>query len=210
MKPRAGVLLALVMAVSGPAGAAEPAKAISGEPCTIPQGLHLAPADEARIAHLTASRTKGLGEAMRAPSARDRSVVAGLYAADLLALTPAEIAPGPYRCRTIKLGGISDLVVYQWFKCEVKRTDQGLFLDKLTGSQNFSGRLYTNRSAGLLFVGAGHYGYEKSPRAYGDDPKRNIVGCMTGLPGEPGHYILEEPHPVFESTHDVIELRAGP
>ena len=39
---------------------------------------------------------------------------------------------GTWRCRTMKLGGISPAVVYSWFRCRMRHTRNGLFFEKLT------------------------------------------------------------------------------
>ncbi|MGV3651802.1 MAG: DUF4893 domain-containing protein [Devosia sp.] len=167
--------------------------------CTVPDGVTLAPDDADRIGMLAEARSRGLAQSLRSASAEDRALVASLLASPA-AMPEAEALPGEYRCRTIKLGGITDLTVYGWFRCAISAEGETLSVVKRTGSQNFTGTLEAAGS-GYLMVGAGHYNQDP-PNAYGADPERNIVGCMGAL--ETGTLILEEPFPRFESVHDLI------
>ena len=189
------------------AGLATPAVAsveqIAGNPCTVPSDAALTDRDAYRIEHLVSSRTAGLAEALRADSIEDRTGLSRLFENGL---APISIMPeGAYQCRTIKLGGISELTVYQWFTCEVTPSGDGLTLSKTSGSQNFTGTL-TQAGDGLLYKGTLRYGYEDRPVAYGADPERDQIGCVTKDAEDGTHFVLELPYPVFESRHDVIEL----
>lgn len=178
---------------------------IAGTPCTLDGDHDLTESDQYRINHLFTARTMGLAQAMRAENADDRAYVSDMFQAGLY---PVSFMPaGLYRCRTIKLGGLSDLIIYQWFECAVGADEDGtLTLRKTTGSQNFVGTLQP-AGAGLLFRGAGHYGYEDDTRRYGDDEERNEVGCLTKDAEDGTRFVLEEPFPQFESLHDIIELQ---
>lgn len=189
------ILLAAILALAG-----SPALAMPCAPA--PESLALTSADSARIADLDRSRARGLGSALLGESLDEREVVAGLFTPGLV--RPGEIA-GDYQCRTIKLGGILPLTVYGWFRCEIAPSEAGFAIRKTTGSQNFSGTLIASGD-GYLYKGASNYG-DESPRAYGDKPDENQVGCLTGLAGQSGHLLLELPSPLLESLHDVIELR---
>lgn len=177
---------------------------IPGGPCTLPGDHGLSERDVYRIEHLTSARTGGLAAAMRSDNAEDRQTVSALYEAGLHPVS--SLPEGAYQCRTIKLGGISDLVVYQWFNCEVGAEDGVLMLRKVTGSQNFSGTLEP-AGAGFLFKGALTYGYEDAYVRYGEDATRDQVGCLTRDFEDGSNFILELPYPQFESLHDVIVLR---
>jgi len=194
--------IGLVAAMAGPAAAA--VEQISGEPCAATVAMGLTERDEYRISHLTTSRTQGLAEAMRSDTARDRDLLAEMFAGGLSPL--GRVATGKYQCRTIKLGGNVPLVVYQRFSCEIGQEDATYTLRKLTGSQNFFGTL-TPAGAGFLYKGALNYGYEKQVVAYGTNKDRDQVGCLTKDYEDGGRLLLELPMPVFESRHDVIELK---
>lgn len=172
--------------------------------CQVPGTADITPFDGDRMTGFFASRSRALGEAMVADNAQDRAVVSTLFASGE---TPLSAMPnGAYRCRTIKLGGLLPLVTYPFFQCAVSA--KGKVIEKLTGSQRFKGSLVAADGA-LFYQGALHYGNE-APFAYAADPERNQVGCLYQVAGPALRYRLELPSPLFESTHDVIELLPVP
>jgi len=198
---RVTLAIGLALALVQPALAAEQ---VSGEPCLASDSMGLTARDQYRISHLSASRTQGLAEALRAGNSKDRGDVSALFADGLAPLS--EVKQGKYQCRTIKLGGNLPLVVYQWFSCEISQEDGALTLRKLTGSQNFFGTLVP-AGPGYLYKGALHYGYEREVTLYGTTKDRDQVGCLVNASANGSRLVLELPMPVFESQHDVIELR---
>ncbi|WP_152658858.1 DUF4893 domain-containing protein [Devosia chinhatensis] len=176
---------------------------LSALACEAPAAAEISAADQARMAIFPTSRSQGLAEALMATSNSDRSIVSGLF--DRPDGAANAISDGDYRCRTIKLGGNLPLIVYDFFQCRI--SEDGTKIDKISGSQRFSGTLAATGSA-LFYRGALHYGNEGSI-VYGADRERDQVGCLYQIEdGIPGHYRLELPRPQFESTHDVIELVA--
>lgn len=167
--------------------------------CDAPAQADLSDFDIKRMAKFDISRDRGLAEAGQGENAEERAIVATLFATEERIET---LPDGRYRCRTIKLGGLLPLVIYGYFDCAVK--DGGTRIEKLTGSQRFTGSL-TPSDGSLFYAGALHYGDEQ-PINYGADPDRDQVGCLVRLAGEDEHYRLEMPAPLRESTHDVIEL----
>ena len=169
--------------------------------CALPDGVAISAADAQRLEGFAASRSQGLAEALVAEAAADRALVSRLFSRGDGA--PDTIADGDYRCRTIKLGGLLPLTAYGFFDCTIAKG--GTRIEKTSGSQRFSGLLRPTDGA-LVYRGALHYG-DGQPMAYDADPERNQVGCLYAVPdGTDGHYRLELPSPLFESTHDVIEL----
>jgi len=111
---------------------------------------------------------------------------------------------GDYRCRVAKLGGeILPLVIYDWFRCRIGEDDVGYRLEKLTGSQRFTGHFIDDSETSLIFYGASHYSDEE-PRKYNDDPERNLVGRMVKV-GD-ARYQIQFPMPFLESNFDILEL----
>jgi hypothetical protein len=196
---RYAAALMAALALSGPALA-------QNDICPLPEVLELNGDDISRLENLGTSRIIGLGSAMRSEYAADRAVVAELFEPGIAPVDP-ELLAGDYRCRTIKMGGILPLVVYQWFRCEIRETEEGWTIDKVTGSQNFSGILIPGEGTGVVYRGASTYGYEDASRAYGDDPEHDQVGCLSAVTKGNRHFMLELPFPRLESYHDVIELR---
>lgn len=182
--------------------------ALASERCAVPDYEFLQPNadDRARIEALETYRTRGMAQALISTDVEARTIVSQIFANEFQAIEPDKISLGNYQCRTIKLGGISDVIAYQWFTCEINNEEDTITVRKVTGSQNFLG--FMKESGGSLFYrGASHYGYEDGVRFYGDDPEHDQIGCFSAIDQKAGHYILELPGPQFESLHDVIEFK---
>jgi len=168
------------------------------------------PFDQQRLARLEEAKQKALSEAHGGAGAGDASAIES-------AIGPASHEPsrgeliGGWRCRTIKLGGITPYVVYAWFHCRISEHGGGLFLEKLSGSQRTNGFLYPGEG-GLVYLGASSVTGEP-PHAYsgngasagaGTTPDDQI-GILTAISSD--HLRLEMPFPVQESTLDILELK---
>jgi hypothetical protein len=156
--------------------------------------------DQSRLARLDEARGRGLAESGGAGAAQD-----ALNA-------PATGAPitGTWRCRTIKLGGMTPQVVYSWFRCRVFEHDGALRFEKISGSQRMGGTLYPEGS-GYVYLGASWvkgealHGYSGNGASFGahatpDDQIGQMTATANGAR-------LEMPYPVQESIFDVVELR---
>ncbi len=166
--------------------------------------------DQQRLARLGEAKEKALSEAHAGAGTGDASAIAS-------ALGPASHAPsgneilGSWRCRTIKLGGITPYVVYAWFNCRISEHGGGLFFEKTSGSQHTNGFLYPGEG-GLIYLGASSVTGEP-PHAYSGNGASagasatpdDQIGILTMISA--GHARLEMPFPVQESTLDVIELK---
>ena len=120
---------------------------------------------------------------------------------------------GTWNCRVIKLGGLTPLVVYQFFRCRITETDEGeLMLEKLTGSQLTRGRIIPSEGS-LVYLGVGYiagvepFTYEQYHA--GDIPASagqvtSDVGFVE-LVGSSRARVLF-PSPILESDFDVLEL----
>ncbi len=165
--------------------------------------------DKGRLAALGEAKQKALGEAKGSGGSGDASAIDS-------ALGPASHAPsagevtGSWRCRTIKLGGITPYVVYGWFNCRIAMRGGGLFLEKTSGSQRTAGFLYPG-DGGFVYLGASSVigepqhvysgnGASGGASATPDDQ----IGLLTAISAN--HLRLEMPYPVQESTYDVLEF----
>ncbi len=164
--------------------------------------------DARRLSQLQESKDKGL---QQASAGRDMATIHEALDPRSNPMSESH-ALGSWRCRTIKLGGITPSVVYGWFNCRVSHRGGGLFFEKTSGSQRVSGYLYPDQSGGLVLLGANtvngepqrHYsgnGASVGAPATPDD----AVGVMESI--GPGHARIEFPYPVQESTFDVLELK---
>lgn len=119
-------------------------------------------------------------------------------------------APGPYRCRTIKLGtnspGGPGYLEYPWFRCTLELTPGGdLVLTKITGSQRTRGLLYPDTDRRLVFVGAQAWGMDETtfPR-YGEQTVRDQVGVFERIGSNRWRLVI--PWPKVDSKLEILEL----
>ena len=170
--------------------------------------------DAQRLSRLDESRAKGLDEASRGASPSDLAAIDSVIHAQVTTASPSALT-GTWRCRTIKLGGLTPDVIYSWFRCRISERGGALFFEKLSGSQRTTGFLYSEGS-GYVYLGASYvtaYGPPEKPPVYSGR------GASAGAAATPDDQIgllslladgrarLELPYPVQESTFDVIELK---
>jgi hypothetical protein len=188
--PICGALLAVFFAAS-------PAQA-DGEIDKI-----MSAADKARLQQFDTVRKDAIADAKTKGDPADVKILDGILSGGMLPFSGDFNAEGGWRCRTIKLGGDPALVIYGWFKCRISDDGAGWKLEKLTGSQRTTGRLYTENDTRLIYIGAGHYGYEQ-PRSYGSSAEQDQVAYVL-RPGQ-NRLRFEFPLPQFESKFDILEL----
>lgn len=162
----------------------------------------LSAGDRDRLAAFESARAEAIATARAGGGAADLAALQAVLAGDPRPILGVDIR-GDYRCRSAQLGGILPVVVYGWFKCRIDEDDAGTRIVKTTGSQRFTGRFIDADPAYLVFWGAGHYADER-PRAYGDDPERDMVGRFVKVGAT--RYRLELPLPKFDSRFEIIEL----
>ena len=187
---RAAPLVTLIALLSTPAGA-------TGEIVNL-----ITAADQKRLDAYDATRKQAVEEA-QAGSPSDRAVLAKVLDAPPLPWSDFDLT-GDWECRTIKAGGLADLVVYGWFKCRVTDDGAGWTLTKLTGSQRTKGRFFTDSDTRLTYLGSLGLNNDPFP-AYGANPDSDQVGYAfrTGA----ASWRIEFPAPRYESKLDVLELR---
>jgi Domain of unknown function (DUF4893) len=164
-------------------------------------------ADEDRLSRLDAAWTEALADA-RKSNPGDVRREAKLLTPDAGLARPAP-TPGSYNCRLIKLGKATPRSKsYESFKpffCYVQIEGDQLTIVKQTGSQRPSGRLWEDDDPNrMIFLGSLALGDEDQPRAYGDDPKRDMAGVFERI--APFKWRLVIPWPQSTSKLDVFEL----
>ena len=117
--------------------------------------------------------------------------------------------PGSYNCRLVKVGRSSTRgPAFERFKpffCYVEVEGDLLTIVKQTGSERPAGRLWEDdRGDRLIFLGSLALGNEEQPRAYGDDPARDMAGVFERI--APFRWRLVIPWPRGASKLDVFEL----
>ena len=177
----------------------------------LPAGLALADgvvqklmtsADKTRLEKYDETRKVALAEAKGSDGA-ELAQLDALLAKPLLSLPDFDLG-GEWRCRTTKVGGLSPLVVYGWFKCRVSDDGSGWKLEKTSGSQRTTGRFYDDGETRLIYLGSFSIAGD-TPKPYGDGPESDQVGYAfrTG----PAEWRIEFPAPQYESKLDILELR---
>jgi hypothetical protein len=167
--------------------------------------------DAGRLAKLSESKAKGLSEAEHGAPQSDVAIIHAVLDAPPQSATAGSLEGG-WRCRTIKLGGMTPDVIYKWFSCRISDRGGHLAFQKLTGTQKTEGALYPDSSGGFVYLGASsvkgekahHYsgpGQSAGAQATPDDQ----IGLL--LPTGRDTARIEFPYPVQESTFDVIELK---
>ncbi len=165
------------------------------------------PYDAQRLSRLDEARAKAMQEAS---AGSDMGIIAPVMNAQGAMPSGSDLV-GSWRCRTIKLGGITPSVVYSWFSCRISDRGGVLYLQKTSGSQRTSGFLYPG-DGGFVYLGASTVNGEK-PHAYSGNGASvgapatpdDQIGLLTMI--GPNHARLEMPYPVLESTMDVLELQ---
>jgi hypothetical protein len=164
--------------------------------------------DVKRLASLEESRSRGLSAAQSGP---DAALIHAVVDAAPVA-TSENALTGNWRCRTIRLGGMTADVVYSWFRCRVSERDGGLFFEKISGTQRLSGTLYPHESGGYVLLGALSAKGEPVHRYSGSGPSAgaqatpdDVIGLLSST--GPSTARLELPWPMQESVFDVIEMK---
>jgi Domain of unknown function (DUF4893) len=163
--------------------------------------------DKARLANFQKTEAEALQQSLRG-NAEDVEILTAALAGKPLPLDGDFDPTGNWRCRVIKAGGdeFLPLVVYGWFKCRISDDGSGWFVEKISGSQRTTGRLYTKSATELVYAGAGHVN-DDPPRRYGDDSQQNQVAIVTRR-GE-NKLVFMFPEPVVESKLDVMVMERG-
>lgn len=166
--------------------------------------------DHGRLDRLAESKAKGMAEAERGAPPSDLAVIRAVAGPEGAGVSQSGIT-GSWQCRTIKTGGMAPSVVYSWFRCRIRDTRNGLYFEKVTGTQRISG--YLDRyNDGFVLLGSTTVGKER-PRPYSGGNRglgaiathSDAVGVLSSI--GPSHLRIEFPYPFYESTYDVMELR---
>jgi hypothetical protein len=164
-------------------------------------------ADESRLARLGLAWQEALAEANKTNPSDVRKE--GKILLPRGSLPRPAPTPGSYNCRLLKLGKATakgkSFESFKPFFCYVEVEGDQLTIVKQTGSQRPAGRLWDDDDAKrLIFLGSLALGEEDQPRAYGDDPKRDMAGVIERI--APFRWRLVIPWPQSTSKLDVFEL----
>lgn len=159
-------------------------------------------ADRARLDKYGETRKAALEEA-RAGGPADIKQLDTLLAKPLVAFSDKDLT-GSWKCRTIKAGGISPLVIYGWFKCKVSDDGSGWRLEKTSGSQRTTGRFFDDGEKRSIYLGSFSVNNDKA-KPYGSGPESDQVGYA--FRNSATEWRIEFPSPYYESKLDIMEFR---
>jgi hypothetical protein len=165
-------------------------------------------ADVDRISRLRAAWDEALRDARNAGARRDLASEGELLKPDAALARPSP-TPGSYECRMVRLGRISAkeraFEKFKPFFCYVEAEGDLLTIVKQTGSQRPAGRLWEDDNPNrLVYLGSLALGDEEQPKAYGDDPARDMAGVLERV--GPFRWRLVIPWPRNQAKLDVYEL----
>jgi hypothetical protein len=159
--------------------------------------------DKERLANFDKTEAEALAEAARGGSPEDMEILTTSLSGKPLPFDDKFSPLGDWSCRVIKVGGTLPLTVYNKFKCRITEDEAGLFVEKISGSQRLTGKLYKKSDTELIFLGAGHVN-DEPPRQYGQDKEQDQVAIVTRRADN--KLVFEFPAPQFESKLDVLVM----
>ena len=164
--------------------------------------------DLQRLRTMPDARARALQEASHGSGQGDLRALEDVVGAPAHGV-PEGALTGTWRCRQMKLGGMSDYMVYSWFTCRISRVNSGLWFEK-NGTQRMAGYLYP--SDGMwVYLGAQSAKGEPLHRYSGN---AGSVGASVNPDDQVGALVgigrnrlrLDLPSPAIESDFDAIEL----
>ncbi|RWL48024.1 MULTISPECIES: DUF4893 domain-containing protein [unclassified Mesorhizobium] len=159
-------------------------------------------ADKARLDKYGETRKAALDEAKAGDPAEVKQLDE-LLAKPLVAFSDKDLT-GNWKCRTIKAGGISPLVIYGWFKCKVTDDGSGWRLAKISGSQRTTGRFFDDNEKRAIYLGSFSVNDDKA-KPYGSGPESDQVGYA--FRNSATEWRIEFPAPYYESKLDIMEFK---
>ena len=159
-------------------------------------------ADKARLDKYGETRKAALDEAKAGDPAEVKQLDE-LLARPLVAFSDKDLT-GNWKCRTIKVGGLSPLIIYGWFKCKMSDDGSGWKLEKITGSQRTTGRFFDDNEKRAIYLGAFSVNDDK-PKPYGSGPESDQVGYA--FRNSATQWRIEFPAPYYESKLDIMEFK---
>jgi hypothetical protein len=159
-------------------------------------------ADKARLDKYGETRKAALDEA-KAGNPSEFKQLDALLARPLVAFSDKDLT-GNWKCRTIKAGGISPLVIYGWFKCKVTDDGSGWRLAKISGSQRTAGRFFDDGEKRAIYLGSFSVNNDKA-KPYGSGPESDQVGYA--FRNSASEWRIEFPAPHYESKVDIMEFK---
>jgi hypothetical protein len=164
--------------------------------------------DADRIAQIGTAWSEALADA-RVHGQGDEVRHEGRLLVASAALARPAPTPGSYSCRLVEVGSTNrKKAAFERFKpffCYVEVEGDLLTIVKQTGSQRPAGRLWEDdASTRLVYLGSLALGNEEQPKAYGEDPTRDMAGVVERV--APFVWRLVIPYPRSGARLAVFEL----
>ncbi|PBB21240.1 DUF4893 domain-containing protein [Mesorhizobium sp. WSM4313] len=159
-------------------------------------------ADKARLDKYGDTRKAAL-EAAKAGDPSEVKQLDELLARPLVAFSDKDLT-GNWKCRTIKVGGLSPLIIYGWFKCKVTDDGSGWRLAKISGSQRTAGRFFDDGEKRAIYLGSFSVNDDKA-KPYGSGLESDQVGYA--FRNSASEWRIEFPAPYYESKLDIMEFK---
>jgi hypothetical protein len=163
----------------------------------------MTPADKVRLANYGEVRKAAVAEAKAGGAPADVMTLDAILAKPLVSFQGFDMT-GNWQCRTVKLGGLSALLIYDWFKCRVTDDGSGWVLEKISGSQRTKGRFYDDNEKRLIYLGS-FFIDGGTPNPYGSGLESDQVGYA--FRSGPAEWRIELPSPYYESKLDILEFK---
>jgi hypothetical protein len=90
----------------------------------------------------------------------------------------AAALPGTWRCRNVQFS-MTGAFGYPPFQCRIRATPDGLFFEKISGSQRLSGMLLPDDPQSLVLLAGATVNQEPQRRYLGDGNDNDVVGRLT-------------------------------
>lgn len=181
----------------------------AGQSQQLADGTALRADDARRLAEYHMAAGEALLDAFSGGDPADLAILADVLHGDPLPPDQAgAVMPGDWSCRTIKMGRLLPITVYQPFRCRIASDGS---LEKLTGSQRTKGQIHQDGDR-LVYLGTGFIAGD-TPPAYADlppssdasDPQRMAeVGVVEMIDENRGRVMF--PDPYLESRFNILTL----
>jgi Domain of unknown function (DUF4893) len=168
----------------------------------------ITPYDQQRLDHLDDSRTQAVAQAEQGNGTGDFKAIKETLEPEAHAMSESALL-GTWRCRQMKLGGMTGYYVFSWFPCRISHVGGGLWFEK-DGTQRMAGFLYPNGGS-WIYLGAQSARGEPIHRYSGQAASVGAtanpddqVGALVGIGNN--KLRMDIPYPAVESDFDAIEL----
>ena len=166
--------------------------------------------DSGRLTSLEQSRSDAIQQAQTRGGSGDFSAIKQTFEPEAHGV-PERALYGTWRCRQMKLGGMTGHAVFSWFPCRISKVNGGVWFEK-QGTQRMAGWLYPENGGLWVYLGAQSARGEPLHRYSGRYPSVGAtttpddqVGALVGI--GPNMLRIDLPAPATqESDFDSIQL----